>query len=260
VRAAFWWIDRWRQSEAYKDFTPAQRGMYRDLIDEIWVRKSHVIPDDDRILGLIVGSESEWKANREVILAKFKRADGGWTHEVALEVIEESERRAKKQQDYRTRKAGNGAGNAIGNESGNASGDDPGNKPTSISLLSTVSNTNGVSPSNELRLTAQAPKPKPANWVGEACQIWEAIGTPNAGRIGKALKPLVDKHGWEAVKPVWQLECGSKTTESARFFSPQKFAETFAVSLKAFQERQPERKRETWSEMRARLDAAGVGA
>jgi hypothetical protein len=112
----------------------------------------------------------------------------------------------------------------------------------------------------ELRLTAQAPKPKLANWVGEACQIWEAIGTPNAGRIGKALKPLVDKHGWEAVKPVWQLECGSKTTESARFFSPQKFAETFAVSLKAFQERQPERKRETWSEMRARLDAAGVGA
>jgi uncharacterized protein YdaU (DUF1376 family) len=58
MRAAWWWLDRWRKSSAYRDLTPEQKGMYRDLLDEVWLREGGVIPDDDRVLGLIVGGRS----------------------------------------------------------------------------------------------------------------------------------------------------------------------------------------------------------
>ena len=101
MHAAWWWIDRWRKSSAYKDFTPEQKGMYRDLLDEVWLRKGHVIPDDDRILGLIVGDPARWKDLRETILSRFEHVENGWTHETALEVIHQAERRARKQKNYR---------------------------------------------------------------------------------------------------------------------------------------------------------------
>src|SRR3990167_3554449 len=124
MRAAWWWIDRWRKSTAYTDFGPADRGMYRDLLDEIWLRPDRVIPDDDEILGRIVGSETQWRDRRLVILSKFRRIEGGWTNDTALEVIAQAERRAEKQARYRSRsgnRPGNAAGNALGNQPGSPS-------------------------------------------------------------------------------------------------------------------------------------------
>jgi uncharacterized protein YdaU (DUF1376 family) len=90
MRAAWWWIDRWRKSTAYTDMSPEQRGMYRDLLDEVWLRKEHTIPDDDLILGRIVGDPDAWKRQRETILHHFRRVEGGWTNDTALEVIGKS--------------------------------------------------------------------------------------------------------------------------------------------------------------------------
>ena len=92
MRAAWWWIDRWRKSSAYRDFTPEQKGMYRDLLDEVWLREGGVIPDDDRVLGLIVGDPKRWKKQREIILKRFIKVDeNGWTHKTALEVKVEAQ-------------------------------------------------------------------------------------------------------------------------------------------------------------------------
>ena len=38
MRAAWWWIDRWRKSTAYTDMTAEEQGVYRNLLDELWLR------------------------------------------------------------------------------------------------------------------------------------------------------------------------------------------------------------------------------
>jgi hypothetical protein len=62
-------------------------------------------------------------------------------------------------------------------------------------------------------------------WSAEGAQDWEAAsnGTMEPGRIGKALKPLVDRHGWELVRPV----LGRFLRTADRRFGPEYFAREF---------------------------------
>lgn len=47
-----------------------------------------------------------------------------------------------------------------------------------------------------------------ATWVQEAHGIYMAqIGHVDFGRLGRLLKPLVEEHGWETVKPIWEWFC-----------------------------------------------------
>ncbi len=86
----------------------------------------------------------------------------------------------------------------------------------------------------ELRLTPPAPT-KPvivrSGWAAEACDSWAAfLGTPNGGKIGAALKPLVEKHTWDVVRPIWSDACAEAAASAeSKFFSPAKFAESFLV-------------------------------
>jgi hypothetical protein len=63
-------------------------------------------------------------------------------------------------------------------------------------------------------------------WSREACDDWIARfgGTAPGGQIGKAMKPLVDRHGWTAVRAAWQSYLGQTEAEYA---SPTRFASTF---------------------------------
>lgn len=63
-------------------------------------------------------------------------------------------------------------------------------------------------------------------WNQQACEDWieRFNGTAPGGRIGKALKPLVAKHSWEAVRPAWKRYLESSEPE---FVSPEKFASTY---------------------------------
>ena len=63
-------------------------------------------------------------------------------------------------------------------------------------------------------------------WSREACDCWIARfgGTAPGGQIGKAMKPLVDRHGWLAVRAAWQSYLGQTEAEYA---SPTRFASTF---------------------------------
>lgn len=117
MRAAWWWIDRWRNSTAYKDMRLAEQGAYRNLLDELWTRDG-LLPDDDRVLGNICGAAKEWARVRDAVMGHFRKVDGGWRNDTHDEVRAESERRKRKQADYRA-KHRNDNGNAGGNGASN---------------------------------------------------------------------------------------------------------------------------------------------
>jgi hypothetical protein len=54
------------------------------------------------------------------------------------------------------------------------------------------------------------PKPR-ASWLADAVTIYaEHIGYVPFGRLGKALAPLVQLHGWSTVKTVWLTYCQNR--------------------------------------------------
>ena len=110
MRAAWWWIDRWRNSTAYTDMTAEEQGLYRNLLDEVWKRESHHIPDDQATLAKISGDPEAWKRSGERVMRWMRKDPEGWTNDTALEVIQQSKDRAEKQARYRN-KRGNAAGN-----------------------------------------------------------------------------------------------------------------------------------------------------
>lgn len=73
-----------------------------------------------------------------------------------------------------------------------------------------------------------AGNPKKPSWSSEACDDWKARfeGTAPGGRIGKALKPLVEQHGWDKIRPIWQKYLAKKDAE---FASPQDFASKLSL-------------------------------
>lgn len=102
MRAAWWWIDRWRTSSAYANLTMAEQGAYRNLLDELWLRDG-LLPDDDRLLERASGAGSEWAKLRENVLDHFTPADGGYRHATHDAVQAESQAKAKKAQNWRDR-------------------------------------------------------------------------------------------------------------------------------------------------------------
>lgn len=220
VRAAWWWIDRWRQSAAYTDMTAEEQGLYRNLLDEVWLREDHIVPDDERILGRVSGDHEAWKRCGKKVLRWMKKVPGGWTQTTALEVIGQSTRRAANQKRYRENR-NNTADNATDN-----GGD---NKPDSPS----PSPSKDQDQNNRPSASPGAIATRAASWTSEACDDWTTGtgGTAPGGRIGKALKPLLARvasekgitleEAWSKVRPFWQRFCGSDDVK----FGPQAFAD-----------------------------------
>lgn len=100
MRAAWWWIDRWRTSGAYATLTMAEQGAYRNLLDELWLRDG-LLPGDDRLLERASGAGSEWPGLRARVLAHFVAVPGGYRHTVHDEVMAESSKRAARQKKWR---------------------------------------------------------------------------------------------------------------------------------------------------------------
>lgn len=69
---------------------------------------------------------------------------------------------------------------------------------------------------------------KKPGWVVEAGDVWKEIygGTVAYGEIGKHLKPLVDEHGWDVVRPCWVRYLKK---EDGKFTSPAAFAKKFGL-------------------------------
>src|SRR5438128_1010782 len=91
MRAATWWIDRWRKSTAYTDMTLAEQAAYRNLLDELWLRNG-ALPNEDRVLAKISGGPFEWASVRDRVLARFILTPDGWRNETHDQVIAGLER------------------------------------------------------------------------------------------------------------------------------------------------------------------------
>lgn len=105
MNGAMWWIDRWRKSSAYTDMTAEEQGLYRNLLDEMWLRPTHAIPNDPRILMKVSGDPEAWSRCGKAVLARLELTEQGWTHPTALEVIRQAESRSERQRRYRERNA-----------------------------------------------------------------------------------------------------------------------------------------------------------
>lgn len=121
MRAATWWIDRWRQSSAYMDMTLAEQGAYRNLLDELWLREGP-IPNDERILGKACGDRSEWPTVREAVLGKFTLTNDGWTHATQEQILGQA-------QTYRESQAAKGRKGAEARWGKNRQKNGPANGP-----------------------------------------------------------------------------------------------------------------------------------
>lgn len=76
--------------------------------------------------------------------------------------------------------------------------------------------------------------PAAPSWSTEACGEWKHfLGTPPGGRIGNALKPLVEEHTWDVVRPLWRgyLEEAVLSPEDPKWTKPETFAQTFKARL-----------------------------
>ena len=79
------------------------------------------------------------------------------------------------------------------------------------------------------------------NWVAEAADDYRVVGWLPLGRIGKALKPVVDAVGWATVRPWWQHyiryrpyqrpsgEIDLRGPRQSRWMGPENFVSTLAT-------------------------------
>lgn len=89
MRAAWWWIDRWRKSTAYTDMTAEEQGVYRNLLDELWLRDG-LLPLSPKALSQISGDHAAWDRVGESVLARFRRTPEGYRHPTHDEVAAQS--------------------------------------------------------------------------------------------------------------------------------------------------------------------------
>ena len=190
MRAAWWWIDRWRKSTAFTDMTAEEQGLYRNLLDEIWLRADHVIPEDGRILAKVSGDPEAWARSGPKVLRWMTKVPGGYTHDTALAVIHQAERLARNQRAYRARKRAQAGGsdnspadNAPDNEGDNAPDNEGGNKAASPSPSPSPSPSQSQSRSgHRAAKTRREPDDKAARAAEIECLVSEMQTA--AGEIG----------------------------------------------------------------------------
>jgi hypothetical protein len=97
-----------------------------------------------------------------------------------------------------------------------------------LGLRGLLGNERPAAPARRPRRAAKPPAdPACPAWSGEACDDWQVAtgGTAPGARIGAALRPLVQAHGWATVRPVWQRYLVSKDGK----FGAEYFAQRFGL-------------------------------
>ena len=88
MRGACWWIDRWRKSTAYICMNLEEQGLYRNLLDAMWLFDGRPIPDDLKALVTASGGDAKaWKRSGPKVLQWMRRVEGGWVNDTALEIM-----------------------------------------------------------------------------------------------------------------------------------------------------------------------------
>lgn len=199
MNGSWWWIDRWRKSTAYTDMTAEEQGLYRNLLDEVWLRPSHAIPNDPRILARVSGDVDAWGRCGEKVLRWMTLTDAGWTNATAMAVIDKSARlrevRAESgrkgfaavirgRQGKFTGKTGKRTGKATGTATGNTDGQ----TTASLNLLISDEKISRDERGGD-------------TWLTEPLRIWKTAygGSPKPGQFAAELSQVRDDVGQEAM-------------------------------------------------------------
>jgi uncharacterized protein YdaU (DUF1376 family) len=206
MRAAWWWIDRWRKSTAYTDMTAEQQGVYRNLLDELWLRDG-ILPLSEKALSQISGDSEAWPRARAVVLSRFERTDAGYRHQTHDEVSSQSRGFRDAQADAGRARAANAKRDALGRlqpagPAGKPSQDQPDSQPPAQPASQPPSpspspNSDSDSDSSSLRSEERAADAAPG---GNPTLPGMDPGPPKAKR---KCEPTQDQVDLLVVKPIW---------------------------------------------------------
>jgi uncharacterized protein YdaU (DUF1376 family) len=88
MRAAWWWIDRWRKSTAFLSMTVEEQGIYRNLLDGMWLFEG-AIPDAS-LFAISGANATAWERSWPTVQKWFRLTDKGWVNDTALEVMKKT--------------------------------------------------------------------------------------------------------------------------------------------------------------------------
>lgn len=225
MKAAWWWIDRWRTSSAYRKMSAEERGVYREFIDELWLHDG-LLTLDEMELSRIAGGEKVFRRVKQKVLSFFVKTSEGYRNETHDEVQRQSSLRSERQKRYRNAKRNVTVG-----------GD--GNITASPS----------PSPSKQPHYD-EPPMPQPLKptWFTAALTSWKHhFGGENENIYGP-LAPMVREIGEADLLAAWEAYCADEATrEGGKYASAAAFARKPGPWLKA----KPGPKHRTREEIRA---------
>lgn len=229
MKAAWWWIDRWRTSSAYGSMTAEERGVYREFLDELWLRDG-LLPLDEMHLARVAGGESVFARVKDKVLAHFVKTPEGWRNETHDAVQADSRKRAEKQARYRNKHR-----NVTASPSPSPSIRKPGDVGNVAGNVTTY--TEPPMPN---------PTPIPA-WEPEAMESWSRhLGGENV-YIFADLAPVVRRYGARDILDAWERYCAAQAEiEGGKFASARAFAQKPGPWLK---KPEPERRHKTAAEL-----------
>lgn len=109
----------------------AEKGAYRELIDEYWERQGPLPADDDQLCRIAGAFPDEWRAIRENVIAFFKERDGKLYHSrIDDEIKKASEQHNAKVERIAKARAAKAAKNRPDNKPDDKPDDKPENKDT----------------------------------------------------------------------------------------------------------------------------------
>lgn len=230
----------WLADGPVRELSYEQKGVYADLLSIYWLEGG--LPADTARLARLVGMPAKKFSRLWPDIERCFRIEGDRIVQKRLE-----EEKAK-QLAFRQRQAVKGAKGGKSKHINKdrkprltrglprAKPDDtlPSPSPSPFPTPTTNSNGNEPAPAAAVALPAVIATVEKL-WSTEACDDWQHhLGTPPGGRIGAALKPLLAKHGWGVVRPLWREACERAAAESdPSYFTPEVFARTFQARLGA---------------------------
>lgn len=183
----------WLSSPARMAMSPEQRGAYIDLLAIAWGNGEFEpgLPDDDPSLARLSSLGTKWKRLGGIIRAQFVFRDGMLRNE-RLSVVwyEQQRKHGKAVERGRIGRAARDAKLAEKHKNDSS-------QTSSLAKADLVDAAYQSESESETTRKPVAPDvAKSAGWPARIAAVWSAAVGPIApGRIGKALKPLVDKHG-----------------------------------------------------------------
>ncbi len=87
MRAATWWIDRWRKSTAYLRMNLEEQGLYRNLLDAMWLFEGPIPNDPKTLVAASGGDATAYSRSSANVLKWFRLTDQGWVNDTAQDII-----------------------------------------------------------------------------------------------------------------------------------------------------------------------------